>query len=274
MPTFVIHAIGQPSTKITIDKGPIRVGRDAENHLVLGDMTVSREHAKFETDLSRRWYVACISETNPIVVDGKMVTKRRYVTEGTEILVGGEHLVIFCANDATATKHLGELVVKTECKKCKWTGTLRTAARDPVCPGCGSPDLLAENAYAREREIENAKEGATSLMTPAQLGKILGRLKAAKHSRLERTDGREPARKDLSESAALELGNRAGATFKLFGFVLGRGVKIAWDGSQFVAESAMWFPAMQINGTRARTAPLKHGDVIRVGTNRFRFAID
>jgi pSer/pThr/pTyr-binding forkhead associated (FHA) protein len=274
MPTFVIHAIGQPSKKITIDKGPIRVGRDPGNQLVLGDKTVSREHARFETDLARRWYVACVSETNPVVVDGKMVTKRKYVAEGAEILVGKEHLVIFCANDATAARHLGETVVKTSCKKCDWAGTLRTAARDPVCPDCGSRDLLAENAYAKEREIENAKEGATSLMSPGQLGQILGRLKAAKRSHLERADGHAPARKDLSETEALQLGARDETGLKLFGLMLGRGVKIAWDGTQFVAESAMWFPGMKVNGTRAKAAPLKHGDIIRVGANRFRFSID
>ena len=34
-------------------------------------------------------------------------------------------------------------------------------------------------------------------------------------------------------------------------------LRIRWDGSQFVAESAVWFPGMQVNGTRARTAPLR-----------------
>lgn len=274
MPTFVIHAIGQPSKKITLDRGPIRVGRDPTNHLVLGDKTVSREHARFETDLARRWYVTCVSETNPVVVDGKMVTKRKYVQEGAEILVGKEHLVVFCTSDASASKQLGETFVKSRCKKCSWTGILRVGAVSPACPDCRSTSLVAEDTYAREQEVDKAKEGVTSLMSPAQLGTILSRLKTAKRSRLERTDGREPPRKDLSESEALKLGTRPDAALKLHGFMLGGGVDIAWDGAQFVARSAMWFPSMQVNGARAKAAPLHHGDIIRVGSNCFRFATD
>ena len=56
--------------------------------------------------------------------------------------------------------------------------------------------------------------------------------------------------------------------------MLGRGVTIAWDGFQYVAESAMWYPAMKVNGERARSAPLKHGDTLWIGSNSFRFVTD
>lgn len=274
MPTFVIHAMGQPSKRVSFDKGPIRVGRDPANHLVLGDKTVSREHAVFQQDFSRRWYVSCVSETNPVAVDGQMVTRRKYVQEGSEVLVGKEHLVVFCGSEATAARHLDETVAKNVCQKCGWSGLRRSTERG-ACPDCGSRELISESAYTKEQEVEKAKEGVTSLMSPAQLGNILGRLKAAKQSRLERADGREPGRKDLSESEPLALGAKAEGALKLFGFFLiGGGVTVAWDGTQFVARSAMVFPAMQINGYRRKEAALKHGDVIQVGANRFRFVIE
>lgn len=275
MPIFVIHAVGQPSKKVTFEKGPIKVGREPQNHVVLGDKTVSREHAVFERDLSRRWYVACVSETNPVVVDGQMVTRRKYVQDGSEVLVGKEHLVVFCGSEATAAKHLGDTVVKSECQKCHWTGMLGNTGRGAACPDCGSRDLTAGNTYAREHEVDRAKEGATSLMSPGQLGNILGRLKAAKSSRLERADGRAPARQDLSESGTFALGPKAEGTLKLHGFFLiGGGVTVAWDGTQFVAKSAMVFPAMKINGYKRKEAALKSGDVLRVGSNSFRFLVD
>ncbi|MFT3766627.1 MAG: FHA domain-containing protein [Minicystis sp.] len=275
MPTFVIHAVGQPSKKISFDKGPIKVGRDPGNHLVLGDKTVSREHAVFQQDLSRRWHVACVSETNPVVVDGQMVTKRKYVQEASEVLVGKEHLIVFCGSEATAAKHLGDTVAKHECQKCRWTGMVRHTGRGGACPDCGSRELVSENVYAKEQEVEKAKEGATALMSPAQLGNILGRLRTAKRSRLERTDGHEPARLELSESETFALGPKAEGVLKLHGFfLLGEGVKLAWDGAQFVATSAMIFPAMKINGYSRKEAALKNGDILRVGSNRFRFVVD
>jgi pSer/pThr/pTyr-binding forkhead associated (FHA) protein len=274
MPTFVIHAIGQPSKKVSFPKGPIRVGREPSNHLVLGDKTVSREHAVFQQDFSRRWYVSCVSETNPVVVDGQMVTRRKYVQEGSEILVGKEHLVVFCASEATAAQHLDEAVARSTCVKCGWAGMRGNAGRG-ACPDCGSRELVSESAYTKEREVEKAKEGVTSLMSPAQLGNILGRLKAAKGSHLERLDGREPGRHDLSESEPIALGAKAEGALKLFGlFVFGGGVTIAWDGSQFVARSRMVFPPMYVNGYRRKEAALKHGDVLRVGSNQLRFVIE
>jgi hypothetical protein len=270
MPTFVIHTIGQPSKQITLDKAPIRVGREPKNHLVLGDKTVSREHAVFETDLVRRWYVGCVSETNPIVVDGKMVTKRKYLQEGAEILIGKEHLLVFCASPASAARHLGDTFFKSTCKKCGWSGLL-SAATKPPCPECGAGELASESAFTKEQPVE----GSTSLMSPAQLGVFLGRLKAAKLSRLERVDGREPSRRELSESEATELARREGAGLQLFGvLVFGRGVTVAWDGSRYVATSAMLYPPMKINGAPTKAAALSHGDVIEVGSNHFRFVTE
>lgn len=277
MPTFVIHAIGQPSKKISFEKGPIKVGRDPACHIVLGDAAVSREHAVFEQDLQRRWYVACISETNPVAVDGQMVTRRKYVQEDSEILIGKDHLLIFCAGEAAASRHFGAAVVKNECQKCGWAGVLRAAGRGAACPDCGARELRPDNSYAKEREVERAKEGATSLMSPAQLGNILGRLKAARQSRIERADGREPTRQDLdiTVSETFTIAPKAAGALKLHGFFLiGRGVTITWDGGQFVARSAMFFPPMRVNGYRQKEAPLRSGDVIRVGSNRFRFVIE
>jgi hypothetical protein len=274
MPTFVIHAVGQPSQKTTIEKAPVKVGRGTENHLVLGDMTVSREHAVFAMDLARRWFVSCVSETNPIVVDGKMVSKRKYVAEGSEILIGKEHLLVFCASDATATRHLGATVGKSTCKKCSWSGMVRAGSGTAACPECGAPDLVAQNAYEKDQAAALAKEGATSLMSPGQLGSFVTRMRAAKRSRLERTDGRDPARTDLSETDPCALKPGKDAPLRLFGLMLGGGITIAWDGVQFVATSAMWYPGMKVNGERTSSAPLKHGDTIWIGSNSFRFVTD
>ncbi len=276
MPTFVIHALGKPSRKTTLARGPIRVGRDPACQLVLGDDTVSRDHAVFAVDRAGNWSVACVSETNPIVVDGKLVNTSKPVHEGSEILVGRGHLVIFSLSERKAAGYLGEgaSYLKVECPRCQWSGMTRDLGRDASCPDCGGRELRSESAYARDQEVGRAKEGATSLLNPAQLGNVLQRIKTAKQSRLERDDEHGPARKELGERQPVEIARGADAAVRLFGLTFGGKVRVAWDGARFVASSTVFFPGMKINGVRAKSAPLAHDDVIEIGSNRFRFVTD
>ena len=276
MPTFVIHALGKPSRKTTLGRGPIRVGRDPASQLVLGDDTVSRDHAVFEADRAGNWTVACVSETNPIVVDGKLVNKSKPVHEGSEILVGRGHLVIFSLSERKAASYLGEgsSYHKSECPRCQWSGMTRELGRDASCPDCGGRELRSENAYARDREVGRATEGVTSLLNPAQLAGVLQRIKTAKQSRLERDDDHGSARKDLGERQPIEIARSEGAGLRLFGFTFGGKVRVAWDGARFIATSTVLFPWMKINGVRTKSAPLAHDDVIEVGSNRFRFVTE
>jgi pSer/pThr/pTyr-binding forkhead associated (FHA) protein len=276
MPTFVLHALGKPTKKVTLQKAPIKVGRDPDNDLVLGDATVSRQHATFKMDAAGRWYVSCLSETNPIVVNGAPVTKRKYVHEGSEILIGKESLVIFSNNEKSASLYLNQhgAAVKAECRTCQWSGLVRATHKKPSCPDCGSTDMIVANAYAKDEEIERAKEGATALMSPAAVGDFLKRLKVAKRSRIERTDGREPTVKALSEDAPLELSRGKDAQMPLFGFTLGGKVIIEWEGSHFVVTSTVFFPAMRVNGAKTKSSALKHNDRIVIGANQFRFLTD
>ena len=72
MPIFIIHALGQPPQKVRVDTPPVRVGREAGNDIVVHDKTVSRDHAMFLVDSAGRWVVSCVSDTNGVVVDGKL----------------------------------------------------------------------------------------------------------------------------------------------------------------------------------------------------------
>jgi Zn finger protein HypA/HybF involved in hydrogenase expression len=276
MPTFVLHALGKSTKKVSLQKPSIKVGRDPDNDLVLGDSTVSRQHATFKMDAAGRWYVSCLSETNPIVVNGAQVTKRKYVHEGSEILIGKESLVIFSSNDKSAQAYLNQTdaMIKAECRTCQWAGLVRAGHKKASCPDCGSTDMVVANAYAKADEIERAKEGATALMSPGAVGDFLKRLKVAKRSRIERTDGREPTTRPLSEDTPLLLSRAKDAPLRLFGFTLGGSVVIEWEGTHFVVTSTVFFPAMRVNGEKTRSSALKHNDRIVVGQNQFRFLTD
>jgi FHA domain len=276
MPTFVIHALGQSSRKVTLHTPPIRVGRAPESHLVLAGETVSRNHAVFEPDVAGRWWVACVSDTNPIVVDGKAV-RRKYVQEGSEVLIGQEHLVVFWTSERKAADYLGErdADIRTECRRCRWKGMIRAGSlAAAVCPDCGSLDIHGENAYAREHEIAQVPEGATALFSTAHVQSYLARLKAAKGSRIERLDGHSPARKDLNDVEPLQLSRSKAAGLRLFGMTFGGLVLVEWDGKRFVATSTIVFPGMKVNGVVRAQAPLRHEDIIEIGSNRFRFVAE
>jgi hypothetical protein len=276
MPTFVLHALGKPSRKIAIARGPVRVGRDPASQLVLGDDAVSRDHAVFNADARGNWTVACVSETNPIVVDGKLLSKSKPVHEGSEILVGRSHLIIFSLSERKAAGYLGEGASyrKSECPRCQWSGLARDLGRESACPDCGARGLRCETAYATDQEVGHAKDGATALLNPAQLDTMLQRIKTAKQSRLERVDAHEPARKELGEREPVEIARGDHAALRLFGLTFGGSVRVAWTGARFVATSTVVFPGMKINGVRTKSAPLAPDDVIEIGSNRFRFVTE
>ncbi len=278
MPTFVIHSLGQHSRKVSIDAPPIRVGRDPECDIVVTDSSASREHAVFMSDSAGRWHVGCVSETNPIVVDGALVTESVGVGDGTEVLVGSACLIVFAATDITANQHMGAAgsFNQSECVDCRWTGLVGAFRRVPACPRCGGTRLHALNTYRPDDAPAAVFQGSTRVIPMDEAQALFRKLHDAKRSRLERADGRTdgPVRIDLSEDRPVRVSKEPSSDLKLHGFVFGGGLKVTWSGSFFVVDSAMVFPAMRVNGESARKARLRSGDTIQVGPNRFVFRTD
>ncbi|HOU53281.1 MAG TPA: FHA domain-containing protein [Myxococcota bacterium] len=277
MPTLVLHVLNKPAQKTTCEGPEIRIGRAAEaNHVVLPSETVSREHVVLRQGRDGRWVVHCVSETNPIVVDGVLTTSSVVIGEGSEILVGTEHLLIFSENEATAKSYLGATshFVNSECSRCHWSGMVSTLRRQPVCPKCGGTDLRAEDVYRRDQAAAQAPLGSTSAVDMQVVKSQLARLKSARRSRIERIDGREPARRDLSERESLVIGKGPGAHLALVGFAWGAGLRIWWDGGRWVATSSLRFPSMKVNGSPCKMSALHDGDIVEVGSNRFRFVTE
>ncbi|MDO9019412.1 MAG: FHA domain-containing protein [Deltaproteobacteria bacterium] len=272
MPTFVIHALGKPASKVTLDGERVRVGRDPGNDLVLPDESVSREHAIFARDGDGRWVVQCVSETNAVVLDGRMVTSAAAVAEGNEILLGSDHLIVFSEDPFKAD---GYIQIKSgyerkRCPTCKWEG-MTSSLRLTACPRCAAPSLEAVDTY--RGSASSAPQAATAAVDPAQAKALFSKLKSARMSYLERADGKVEGsiRTELSESKGATLGSGADPSLKVFGIHFGE-VSIAWAGEHFEARSSMLFPAMKVNGEKAKVARLRNGDVIEIGGNQFRFA--
>ncbi len=273
MPAFVIHTLGDAPHIIEYDTPPVRIGRDPDNDVVLADEAVSREHAAFVIDEHGAWMACCVSDTNPIVVDGVLVTGGALVTEGSEVLVGGEHLVIFSKDEKTARRYLGAnaMLSKRECAGCHWVGVVSNVRTAGACPRCGSTQFV-ERVSLVSGGAKSAKNAAsTKALTANDVREQFRLMQAAKRSYLERIDGKQAGdpRRELSETVPFVLNAPTGNSFELSGLARGT-VSIRWGGMGFVAESAMTFPSMKVNGVESRQSPIMSGDVIEIGSNRFR----
>ena len=96
------------------------------------------------------------------------------------------------------------------------------------------------------------------------------RLRNATRSALERIEkGDEPGERfELAEDKVLVIGG-SGAPVELRGLTLGS-AKVTWNGNYFSVESALTFPAMRVNGEKTKLSNLRHGDLLEIGSNRFR----
>jgi hypothetical protein len=265
VPILVIHQRGRPPRREAPTTTLIRIGRGSKNDVVLEGPTVSRTHLTLAADPHGQWTAMCVSDKNPIVVDGETVTGGKRIAEGSEILVGKDHLVVFAQSGVKATEYMGQqgYFAKSTCDKCGWTGVVSTVRRDPVCLHCGGTTLRVETGAPKARADE-----PTRTMNAFEAEEDFYRLRNATRSALERVEkGDQPGeRLDLAEDKVVVLG-KGGSPLR--GLAFGS-VTIAWKGGAFVADSAMVFPAMRINGEKRSSGPLRKGDLLQIGSNRFR----
>jgi hypothetical protein len=223
---------------------------------------------------SGKWYLACTSQTNPVVVDGKLVKQSAWLAEGSEMLIGADHLLVFCENDQKASNYFGSGRARFEkktCGRCDWAGMVSALRNDPECPKCGAKGLQGGDNYVPEKpKFVELEPDSTRAIDLDQMRAGLKNLKTAKQSHVERMDGftgQGVTRKDLKESESLTLGR--GEDLHLQGFVFGR-VTIAWNGRRYMISDRLLWGSLKVNGEACKETALKHGDVIEVGANRFK----
>jgi len=276
MAVAVVFEMGKRPATAPLEGNVIRIGREPGNDLILPSKGVSRRHATLVCGLDGRWLVKCDSSTNPIVVNGTLITAEAELSEGTEILIGPDHLLTFSLSDVKARQYMGsqKYYAQSECTGCHWMGLVSVVRKDPVCPRCGSDTLAGRGEYVPDIEADEIAFGTTEHVNRGELRRSARKLKTAKRSRLERIDGRDGTVADLTEEKTLQLAARARGTSQLFGFIIGTGVEISWNGNYYVATSSLSFPALRVNGVKQESTPLKSGDVVEIGKNRFKFSTE
>jgi hypothetical protein len=272
MPIFIVYELGAPPQRVKLDTPPIRVGRDPSCDIVLREEGVSRDHAAFMMDEKGGWVVSCVSDTNPVLVDGVVTNRGAPVRDGTQILVGNKHLILFSFNEATATEYMGTSAGYASCTKCRWSGIFASLRLHPTCPRCGGTSFSGIHSF-------DTGDGARVDMTTraanaSDLAKEFERLVKAKRSALLRIDGTgkpNEARVPLTESEPVELSKGARGAAELRGMLVVGHAKVTWSGNEFVLHSHLSHPTLKVNGRAVEACPLKEGDEIEIGSNRFRF---
>ena len=95
---------GLPGKRFVLDRSPLRVGRGADNHIVLEGDSVSRRHAHFERRTSA-WYAVDDGSTNGTYLNEEQIAREALLTNGDRIKVGPSILKFLSGADAEAKYH-------------------------------------------------------------------------------------------------------------------------------------------------------------------------
>jgi two-component system, cell cycle response regulator len=90
--------------RFVLDRSPLRVGRGADNHVVLEGDSVSRRHAHFERR-GNAWFVVDDGSTNGTYLNEDQVTRENLLNNGDRIKVGPTILKFLSGLDAEAKYH-------------------------------------------------------------------------------------------------------------------------------------------------------------------------
>jgi len=90
--------------RFVLDRSPLRVGRGADNHIVLEGDSVSRRHAHFERR-GNTWFAVDDGSTNGTYLNEDQVTRENVLSNGDRIKVGPTILKFLSGLDAEAKYH-------------------------------------------------------------------------------------------------------------------------------------------------------------------------
>ncbi len=90
--------------RFVLEQSPIRVGRGADNHIVLEGDSVSRRHAYFERK-GAQWFVIDDNSTNGTYVNEEQIAITHALTNGDRVKVGPTILKFLSGADAEAKYH-------------------------------------------------------------------------------------------------------------------------------------------------------------------------
>ncbi len=90
--------------RFVLDRAVLRVGRGADNTVVLDGDSVSRRHARFEKR-GNRWYVVDLNSTNGTYLNEQLIIGEQVLNNGDRVKIGPAILKFLSGADAEAKYH-------------------------------------------------------------------------------------------------------------------------------------------------------------------------
>ena len=88
-PQLVVNESGQEAKIYTLTAPRIRIGRQADNDVVLNNRFVSRSHAELEKRGNDYWVIPSSNLSNSLILDGQPVMEPTRLHHGAKIRIGG-----------------------------------------------------------------------------------------------------------------------------------------------------------------------------------------
>jgi diguanylate cyclase (GGDEF)-like protein len=90
--------------RFVLDTGSVRIGRGAENHIILEGDSVSRRHAHLELR-GNAWYVVDDNSTNGTYVNDEQIRRETHLSNGDRVKVGPTIFKYLSGQDVEAQYH-------------------------------------------------------------------------------------------------------------------------------------------------------------------------
>lgn len=244
MPILQITKDGVLLQEFAIETECVTIGRDPENDIRLGDLTVSRRHGQLQRHAGGRYCIENLQGRNGIGLNGKKITQATTLRDGDQLQIGVYRL------------HFHEAAPLQQNQRNE-----KTDETKPSAAGAMTKPLLMASAStaAPPTTVEPVqKKGAPRRAAPAQdleVGILINEANNAIFT-LDRDH--------------VVLGNEGQVDIRVPGAERMRAT-IARRGKYFYLCSETPLPCVSVNGRPVMNARLQYNDHIEIGGRRFIF---
>jgi hypothetical protein len=243
MPILQITKDGVLLQEFEFQAERVTIGRDADNDIRLGDLTVSRRHGQLKREAGGRYFIENLKSRNGIRLNGHKISQPTALTDGDQLKVGVYQLFFLDPNEITRLRqqHLDS-----------------TAGRAllEVFGAMPSPPAAAQPTNIQSVEEENAPSSTGSRREQAlEIGVLIN----------EDNNAIFALDRDL-----VVLGNEGQVDIRVPGPERARAT-IARRGEYFYLCSETPAPSVSVNGRPVMNARLLYNDRIEIGGRRFVF---
>jgi pSer/pThr/pTyr-binding forkhead associated (FHA) protein len=248
MPILQITKNGVLLQELEIQAERLSIGRDPENEIRLGDLTVSRRHGQLQRHASGRYFVENLQSRNGIRLNGNEISQPAALTDGDQLRIGAYQILFLDPAEVTRLrqKHLSTTSDHV---------LLKVFGAMPAPPSSEAPSAEPPTKIQPLEEKSAISPSASRHGQALDIGILINEASNAIFA-LEREH--------------VVLGNEGQVDIRVPGPERARAT-IARRGNYFYVCSETPMPCVAVNGRPVMNARLLYNDRIEIGGRRFIF---